>query len=330
MEKDSKEITQEIALETIISNAIKMPGVRVDREKFLSEIFAKETDNIENIIINGPIVAGIGEKVLNKISHKLILNRTTQSSMVSFAMGSVPFALAATISGDILQFYGVTLRLAQELSYLYGAQDLWKDGEVDEEIVRGKLILYCGVMFGVSGATAGVRLLSTQIAKTTLKKLPQKALTKTVWYPIVQKIGKAVGLKITKKTLANGVSKAVPIIGGVVSGTMTFVSMKPMAERLLNALEEATFHYTDEKFSKDMEIIESIDSVKDNENLEENKTKKKSLLEKSKEKVGGIFSKKDTKQKNDFEQVKELKELLDVGAITQEEYDCKKKQILGL
>ena len=101
-------------------------------------------------------------------------------------------------------------------------------------------------MFGVSGAAAGVRLLSTQVAKVALKKLPQKALTKTFWYPIIKSIGKSVGLKVTKKTLANGVSKAIPVIGGVVSGTLTFVSMKPMAEKLQKTLEEANFHYTEE------------------------------------------------------------------------------------
>lgn len=34
--------------------------------------------------------------------------------------------------------------------------------------------------------------------------------------------------------------------------------------------------------------------------------------------------------KSETEQLKEYKELLDSGAITQEEYDAKKKQILGL
>ena len=64
----------------------------------------------------------------------------------------------------------MALRLAQELSYLYGAQDLWKDGEIDDDKVRSQLIMYCGVMFGVSGAVSGVRVLSAQIAKTTMKK----------------------------------------------------------------------------------------------------------------------------------------------------------------
>lgn len=327
-DNNSKEVTQEIALETIISNAIKIPGVKVDRKKFLAEILVKETDNIQVVVEDGPIVAGIDEKTLKKLASKLILDRTTKSSLASFAMG-IPggLAMAATIPADILQFYGMTLKLAQELTYLYGAQDLWKDGKVDEEMVRNQLILYCGVMFGVSGAAAGVRLLSTQVAKVALKKLPQKALTKTFWYPIIKSIGKSVGLKVTKKTLANGVSKAIPVIGGVVSGTLTFVSMKPMAEKLQKTLEEANFHYTEEEFNNDIEIVDAIDGVKE---VVVEEPQKKSLFAKGKEKLGNMFHKKDVKKEDNLEQIKKLKELLDMGAITQEEFEKKKKQLLDL
>ena len=46
------------------------------------------------------------------------------------------------------------------------------------EKVINQLLLYRGVMFVVLGAVSGVRVLSTQIAKTTLKKLPKKDLDK--------------------------------------------------------------------------------------------------------------------------------------------------------
>lgn len=36
------------------------------------------------------------------------------------------------------------------------------------------------------------------------------------------------------------------------------------------------------------------------------------------------------KQQNPYDEIKQLKELLDMGAITQEEYDMKKKQLLNL
>jgi hypothetical protein len=140
--------------------------------------------------------------------------------------------MAASIPADTLQFFGMSLRLAQELSYLYGADDLWQGGEIDSERVCNQLILYFGVMFGVSGASSGVRLLSSQLAKQTLKKLPQKALTKTFWYPFVKQIGRFIGIKVTKESLAKGLSKAIPIVGGVISGGITFASMKPMGTRL--------------------------------------------------------------------------------------------------
>ena len=78
------------------------------------------------------------------MAQKLILKRTSQSSLASFAAG-IPrgLAMAATIPADVLQFFGVALRLAQELSYLYGAQDLWQNGQVDDERAESQLIMYC-------------------------------------------------------------------------------------------------------------------------------------------------------------------------------------------
>ena len=322
---DEKNLVKEFTLDNIISYAITVPGVKVDRRQFLAEIFSVKTDDVQAILDEGPIAAGIDQDALKKISHKLILERTAQSSITSGAMG-IPGGLAmmATIPVDMLQVYATTLKLVQELMYIYGAQDIWKNGQVDEEIVQNQLILYCGVMLGVSIATAGVRVLATQMAKVALKKLPQKALTKTFWYPIIKSIGKSIGLTITKKSLANGVSKAIPVIGGVVSGTMTFVSMKSMAEKLQATLEEVNFHYTEEEFNKDIEIVEGVQS----EEIQE--SKKESLIEKGKEKISALFHKKNNPKEDNLDKIKKLKELLDMGAITQEEFDAKKKSLLEM
>lgn len=45
-------------------------------------------------------------------------------------------------------------------------------------------------------------------AKQALKKLTQKALTKTFYYSIVKSIAKAFGPKMTKEVFAKGVSKS--------------------------------------------------------------------------------------------------------------------------
>lgn len=333
--QDNKEITSDIMLEEIICKAIQIPGVKVDRNKFLAEIFSSKVDLLENIINNGPIVVGITREEINNIANRLIMKRTSQSSIASFAAG-IPggLAMAATIPADILQFFGMSLRLAQELSYLYGADDLWENGKIDDEKVKNQLILYCGVMFGVSGAVSGVRVLSTQVAKTALKKIPQKALTKTFWYPMLKKICSFVGYTLTKKTLASGVSKAIPVIGGVISGTINFASMMPMARKLNDTLDNATFDYSEEEFNRDIELLSNETGKVSEEDKQSFKEKFVVGFNKTKNSVSNLFSKlgdnKDKSEIDPIEEIKKYKELLDSGIINQEEFNKKKKDLLNL
>lgn len=328
MEKD-------LALESIISTAIQIPGVKVIRDKFLAEMFATEDVAIQEVLDMGPVAAGVSKDRLALLANKHILKRTSQSSAASFVAG-IPggLAMAATIPADVMQFFGMALRLAQELSYIYGAQDLWQGGQVDDEKVQNQLLLYCGVMFGVSGAVSGVRVLSTQIAKTTLKKLPQKALTKTFWYPIIKQIGKAVGIKVTKSTVAKGVSKAVPVLGGVISGGLNFASMMPMARRLMEALEDAAFDYSQEEFEQDIIDIEKI--AEQAEETVESKSAKDKIAETGKktlDNLSGLFARKKQKaestEEDPFEKIKKLAQLRDAGIITEEEFQDKKNELMS-
>ncbi len=297
----------------------------------MAEQFASKADNLEEILDIGPIEAGIKRENIILLSKKLILARTSQSSIASFVAG-IPggLAMAATIPADILQFFGMALRLAQELSYLYGAQDLWTDGKIDDDKIKNQLMLYCGVMFGVSGAVSGVRVLSTQLSKTALKKIPQQALTKTFWYPIIKKIANFIGINLTKKTFAQGVSKAIPVIGGFISGGINFASMMPMANRLNDTLDKATFNYSDEEFDKDIEIIMNPDKY------EEIKEEKTSASKKNSDGINRItdgiakFISKTNKKDVSYKEMKKLKDLLDNNIITQEEFEKKKKQLLDL
>lgn len=326
---------KEVALESIITSAVQIPGVKVSRSKFLAETFATEDVAIQDVLDYGPVAARIPQDRLTTIANKLILKRTSQSSIASFAAG-IPggLAMAAIIPADVLQFFGMALKLAQELSYLYGAQDLWQDGQIDDEKVKNQLLLYCGVMFGVSGAVSGVRVLSTQIAKTTLKKLPQKALTKTFWYPMIKQIGKAIGIKVTKSTVAQGFSKAIPVIGGVISGSLNFASMMPMANRLQAALDSAAFGYSEEDLEKDIIEIESIS--KEAETVEESaniKTKISESGKKAMDSISGFFSRKKAPaapvSEDPLETIRKLSEMKESGIITQEEFEAKKAELLA-
>ena len=332
---EEKKLEKEVALENIITSAVQIPGVKVDRKKFLAETFANHNVAMEDIFDLGPIEAGISQEDLSKLANKLILSRTGQSSIASFVAG-IPggLAMAATVPLDVLQFFGMAIRLAQELSYLYGADDLWQNGQLDDEKVNNQLLLYCGVMFGVSGAVSGVRVLSTQIAKTTLKKLPQKALTKTFWYPMIKQIGKAIGIKVTKSTVAKGISNAIPVIGGVISGSMNFASMLPMANRLQSTLESANFGYTEADLERDIDIIETTDYTDEPDELEDLKAKVVENSKKIGNNISNLFNKKKkdteapTQSEDPFEAIKKLAELKDMGIISQEEFDSKKVELL--
>lgn len=288
-------------LTTVITNAIKIPGVKVTREYFLREQFkdlSKEV--IELIVEKGPVEAGIDRETLRKKAQRIIKERSAISTSASFLAG-LPggWAMAATIPADILQFYGVALRMAQELVYLYGEKDLWCEGTPDPDKVTNQLILYCGVMLGATGAAQTVRIMSSALAKQALKKLPQKALSKTLIFSVTKHIVKPFGVKLTKAAFAKGVSKVIPVVGGLVSGTITLASMLPMGNRLLNTLDKAHFDYTEADLEADFTVVTEI--CKDEEKSE-------------KEKANIV------PQEDAFEKIQKAKQMLDAGVITEEEF----------
>jgi hypothetical protein len=310
------------SLEVILTNALKVPGVKVNRTEFLSKALADHVGYNDLVVVleKGPIEAGVNINTLDKLAKSLIEKRTLQSTGASFAAG-IPggLAMAATIPADTLQFYGVSLRLAQELAYLFGYKDLWEDDQVDAERVRGELTLFLGVMFGVGGTASALKVLSSKIAQQVLKKVPQKALMKTIYYPIIKKVAATIGVKVTKKTFAQGVSKAIPLLGGVISGGLTYASMKPMGSRLRTTLYESVNNYSKDDLDRDLqnmkrEMPDFIDAEftdveddlsKNNEEIEEQKV---------------VFSAAD--------EILKYKQLLDLGVLTQEEFDRKKEELL--
>lgn len=296
-------------LTNVISTAIQVPGVKVTRDAFLREQFKDlHKEKIDLIIEKGPIEAGVTRQDLIKKANRIIKERTAFSTGASFIAG-IPggWALAATIPADIIQFYGIALRMAQELIYLYGEPDIWCEGTPDSDKVINQLILYCGVMLGATGAAQTVRVMSSALARQALKKLPQKALTKTIYYPVIKSILKFFGVSLTKSTFAKGVSKVIPVVGGVVSGGITLASMHPMGKRLLNTLDKAHFDYTTTDFESDMRDISCISSRENKKSFPVQKTKNTEALE----------------------QIQKAKQMCEDGIITKEEFMEIKSKIIS-
>ena len=229
-----------IKFETMLVEATKLPMVKINRESFLrKELQDRYTKEIvEKAIQYNPAYAGICTEDINKIAKSCITAETIKVTTISAAAG-LPGGLAiiGTIPADLAQYFGHILRILQKLIYLYGWSDLGLDSKELNDETMNLLTLFIGVMFGVNGVVGTINKLTVQVAKQIAKKLPQKALTKGMIYPVVKKIDTLLGVKMTKQIFARGVAKVIPILGAVISGGVTFISFKPMSEKLREYLE---------------------------------------------------------------------------------------------
>lgn len=134
--------------------------------------------------------------------------------------------------------------------YLYGWQELYNcDGEIDDETLN-KITIFVGVMFGVNSANTVITKLAQKAALQVEKNLVNRALTKGVIYPIVKRIAGILGVKMTKQVFAKSVSKVIPVLGGALSGGLTYVTFKPSAKRLKDQLK--VLPTADVKFYEDI------------------------------------------------------------------------------
>lgn len=140
---------QELAMQ-VLRQVVKLPMVKVDREKFLVDKFSKELDrkDIATLLEKGP-TSLLTKESLDRVAKTCIKDNVLRASGTSILAG-LPggIAMAITIPTDVVQFYAFSLKLAQELGYIYGFDDLWESRDELSEDAQNTLLLYLGVMLG--------------------------------------------------------------------------------------------------------------------------------------------------------------------------------------
>lgn len=253
-----------IDVEDIIIIALKTPGVNINRADFLETQFMKNypQEVIQDAIKFNPAHAGITVEEIDKIADQVIQYERNCVSGISLALGMPGgVAMAATLPADIAQFYGYMLRAIQKLLYLYGFPEINVENGVNIDDETMNIITLClGVMYGVKGATASLKMLSAALGKGVEKKLLAKALTKGTFYPMVKKIAKWFSVNMTKQIFAGFFKKAIPVVGGVIGGGITYLSFKPCCDNLKKSLQDTLLSNPDtkEKFD-DLTIIDIDD-----------------------------------------------------------------------
>ncbi|WP_257162153.1 hypothetical protein [Corynebacterium cystitidis] len=237
------DLEPEEAAKRLFFELASLRAVRIDREHFLRTELHKAgigEQQIAESLATTPVQAGIPAKILEKIAQSSIRFETNRSSAASFLSG-LPggVALLATVPVDTAQYFVHALRIMQKLAYVNGWQDFLEDSRSIDDETLAEIGLLIGVMMGIGGANVGLnRFLTSVAAPEVQKRVARQALTKTAWYPTLKKVLRTIGIKVTKDSVGKAVAKAVPVVGGLVSGSVTFIALRTQSDRLRKTLRE--------------------------------------------------------------------------------------------
>lgn len=241
--------------ENILRTALNFNHCRVDREEFLKEALEENcsADAIGKAVLTSPIESGIPRYVVTDIAKDLINKHLAKVTGLSFAAG-IPggFAMVGTIPADLIQFFVNAIQVSQKLAYLYGWKDFFEtETDVTEETLS-KITLFSGVMFGAPNAEKALDKYkqseseeNTEDIKIGFSNLEvnfdfsQSAIREHGFLQLVQYIAKWIGVRIVRRRLSSGAMRLVPVIGGIVSGGISYLSFKDMSTRLLDYLRES-------------------------------------------------------------------------------------------
>ena len=230
----------------VLHAAVSMPGVKVNRESFLrSHLKSLEEEQIDFAIAHRPAAAGIDLEFIDDRASSLIKGHVARASGISFAAG-IPggFAMLGTIPADMAQYFWHLTVMSQQLAYLYGWPDLLHEGDIDEE-TEARFTILIGAMMGAAPAQQGLKQLSSQVAQQVAMRGPQSAVAREATKVLTKRVGRWIGVKITKDTFSKGIAKAIPLLGGIIGAGLTASTMWPMSRRLKTELAQLPYAQPD-------------------------------------------------------------------------------------
>lgn len=222
----------------IMKAALAIPGVCIDREEYLRTTMkdACTDEELKQIIEYRPAVVLKRAEIDNLASDVITFHTsavTTLSTITGLPGGPV---ILASIPADLAQYYYHVFILAQKLAYLYGFPDLRDDKKELTEDSAAMLTLFVGVMMGAQIANGVLRDIAKDLAVQVAKKMPQKVLARTIYFPILSQVAKHIGTDLSKSSFTKTFGKFIPLLGGLVSGTVTYVTFSKGAKRLQQSL----------------------------------------------------------------------------------------------
>lgn len=242
-----EKLKNSLSAEEILLKAMKVPGVRISRARFLRRelklFFPEET--VSRAIRYNPAAAGIPAEKISGIAQGLINREANEvtglSVLASLPASALPAAVAGAVTADIVSYFAHILKMVQELAYLYGFGDFGLDGDEMDPETMDQVMVFLGVMFSVRGSGPALEEMAGKVAKRTVKrtakKLVKRVLKKGAVLPEAGKLIAKIGIRLTNQMLADAVASAIPVAGSVASGLLMYALFKPCCMKLKRKLK---------------------------------------------------------------------------------------------
>ena len=229
----------------ILTAVLKMPGVKVDRVEFLQHALKPYCNEQKLELLPSVRPYNIASDHDIDRAAKTCINRHTALATTGSTIAGLPggLAMAATIPGDLTQYYYHVFVLSQKLAYLYGFPDFCDEEGNMSDAASDLLTIFMGSMMGARVADQGIAELAKGVAKSAVGRLPRVAITKAAIYPVASQVARMIGIKLSKEGFARGIGKFIPIAGGLFSGGLTLFTFKPGARRLQKRLKAQKTHF---------------------------------------------------------------------------------------
>lgn len=226
----------------IMKAALAIPGVAVDRETYLKQALKGSVDEAElkRAIDERPPLVLDCRSLLGIASGSITYHTATVTTLSTITGLPGGPALLASIPADLAQYYYHVFVLAQKMAYLYGFPDMRDEKGRLTEDATDLLTLFVGTMMGARQANEAIRDISRDLAVQIAKKMPQKTLTRAIYYPIVRQIAKRIGIDLSKSSFTKTFGRFIPLLGGLVSGGITYATFHTGALRLQKILSRQT------------------------------------------------------------------------------------------
>lgn len=259
------------AVAAAVRQALRIPGVRVDRERFLLKQAAGllPDDATRRRVLDQGLPAVLTEPELRALGLRRVFQLTAWSSSaaVAAALPGGPVAMTAGAGADVVQQLAFGLRLSQELAYLYGhrlsAED--HEGAPLDEAETEQLLLLFGTLLEVEGAAAAVRLTGPRREHEGKPVgygpqagvglgVPEDLLRQRFAGPIVGRVLRRFAARMQSAVLRRGVVRAVPLLGALGAGGAAFSALQAQGRILNHELAEG-LDYTAAKVVADVEAL---------------------------------------------------------------------------